>query len=164
MDLKLLISDNFTICTTDSIVVVRQKLMEHVENLKMIRSLEERSFRGIVSEYTFEIYPVYQSGFHAPIIIGKFESIQNETLIHLQIALRPHQYFLLGVTSFSLLAAFKTVIESFFPYHSVSSSWQILYFINMLVYTSLIGIHTRSYLVESSFAKAKLRQIFLSRL
>jgi hypothetical protein len=122
MDLKLLISDNFTICTTDSIAVVRQKLMDRVENPKMIRSLEERSFRGMVSECTFEICPIFKSNFHAPIIIGKFESIQNETLIHVQITLRSHQYFVFGGLFLQLLFIFTILIGSYVDYGSVSAS------------------------------------------
>jgi hypothetical protein len=101
--------------------------MEHVENPKMIRSLEKRSFRGMVSEYTFEIYPVFKSNFYAPIIISKFESIQNEVLIHLQITLRSHQYFVFGALFIQLLFIFKILIESYLYYGSVSALWQILY-------------------------------------
>jgi hypothetical protein len=162
MNLKLLPSDNFTICTGDSISVVRQKLIEHVENSKMIRSIENRDFRGIISEYIFKICPVYKSNFHAPIIIGKFESIQNETLIHLQITLRFHQYIFFGLNFLLLLLTFKSLIESYLHQGSTLNSFQILYWINIIFISIITGLNLRFYLAESRFAKAKLKQIFLS--
>jgi hypothetical protein len=164
MNFKLLPSENFTICTTDSISIARQKLMEHVENPKMIRSIENRDFRGMVSEHIFKIYPIHKSNFNAPIIIGKFETIQNETLIHLQITLRSYQYFLLGANSFLLLFAFIMLIGSYLHYESMPILLQILYLVNMFFCSSIIGLNARFYLFEVRLAKAKLKQIFLSRL
>ena len=113
MNLKLLPSDNFTICTEDSISVVRQKLMEHVENPQMIRSLNNCNFKGVVSDYKFEIRPIYKYNFHAPIVIGKFESFPNETLINLRITLRFHQYFFIVILFYQLIFIFKILIESY---------------------------------------------------
>ena len=136
--------------------------MEHVENPQMIRSLESGDFRGVVSEYKFEIYPIYKSNFHAPIIIGKFESVQNETLIHLQITLRSHQYFFLSANFFQLIFVFKMLLGSYLYPNSVGFLWQISYCINIFIGSSAIGINSGSYLVESKLAKTKLKQIFLS--
>ena len=162
MNLKLLPCENFTICTGDSISLARHKLMEHVENPQMIRSLESGDFRGVVSEYKFEIYPIYKSNFQAPIIIGKFESVQNETLIHLQITLRSHQYFFLSATFIYLIFTFKMLLGSYLYPNSVGFLWQILYCTNIFICSSSIGINSRFYLVESKFAKTKLKQIFFS--
>ena len=136
--------------------------MEHVENPQMIRSLESRDFRGVVSEYKFEIYPIYKFNFQAPIIIGKFENVQNETLIHLQITLRSHQYLFLSATFVCLIFPFKMLLGSYLYPNSVGFLWQILCCINIFIGSSAIGMNLMFYLVESKFAKTKLKQIFLS--
>ena len=160
--MRLLPSETFTIQTQDSIEIVRQKLIEHVENSQIIYSLENRNFRGVVSEYKFEIYPIYKSIFYAPIIIGKFESVQNETLIHLQITLRSHQYFVFIASFFQLIFVFKMLLGSYLYPNSVGFLWQILCCINIFIGSSAIGMNLMFYLVESKFAKTKLKQIFLS--
>ena len=165
MNLKLLPCENFMICTRDSISSVRHKLMEYVENPlenpQMILSLDNKSFRGVVSEYKFEIRPIYKSNFHAPIIIGKFESFQNETLIHFKITLRSHQYFLSIIILLRLMSVFKILVGSYLSHNSVTTFWQISYWVDMIFLSSIIGLNSRSYLFESKFAKAKLEQIFL---
>ena len=162
MNLKLFPSDNFTICTEDSISVVRQKLMEHVENPQMIRSLNNCNFKGVVSDYKFEIRPIYKYNFHAPIVIGKFESFPNETLINLRITLRFHQYFFIVILFYQLIFIFKILIESYLPCHTTGALWQALYWTNIILCSSIIGLNLRFYLIEYKFAKAKLTQIFLS--
>lgn len=164
MNLKLLPSDRFTICARDSISVVRQNLIENVENNSMVRSIERLSFRGIVSECIFEIFPVYKFDFHAPAIIGKFESIENETLIHVQIKLRFHQYFFMTALCLQLIFVFNLLVESYLYSNPAVPSWRpILCWVNIIFVSLLIGLNARLYKIEHQFAKTKIKQIFLSR-
>ena len=185
MKLKLLPSETFVIQTQDSIPVVRQKLLTHVEDSNTRRSSQDRAvFQGEVTENEFKISRIISSkNVFLPIICGRFDDITQETVIRIKMELDPFgirffyllyaigsstALFMLVLACLKLLVDFKVVIISpliSLQLKSIPSELSAsLIFGNYFITMLIKRIFNNLFLTEVKLTRKKLTQIFLGQM
>lgn len=109
--MKILPYDTFTILTCDPLHIVLQRLNAKVEAKKIFRfSTEHAPYEGKISEEGFQISRIihYRNSF-LPVIQGRFEIQNKQTLIHIQMKINP---FVVSFLGFYFLLWYSAVIPA----------------------------------------------------
>jgi hypothetical protein len=149
-----MILDKFTIQTTDSIAIARDKLTRQVEAMPLLLRIRSHRVRlcGGVSSDNFSLCRVDGSGQSMTIINGWFEIVQSGTLVHLQVNLNSN---LLVFRLFFPLCSFITM--TYFAIKSPQIMPAVIASIVIVIIVSCIY----SCQDEMRFYRKKLSQIFL---
>jgi hypothetical protein len=158
MKLKLLPSETFTIHTQDSIEIVRQKLMMQLLGYSPRKRAQDLAvFRGQVTGSGFKVsladgYYVY---LHTPTIIGKFDYVDNETLIHIKIRPTFFMYSVYLIYVSSVPIALLNIINP------TSTKSQFLSICIALVFSLFLLIFLITFQRNSNIYKTRLAQVIL---
>ncbi|MFZ1027139.1 MAG: hypothetical protein WAN66_13065 [Limnoraphis robusta] len=146
--MQLLPHETFTLRSREPLSKIIEKLEAKIEPQKIIRwgfSRRHLPYEGTISHSGFQIHRIihYRNSF-LPLIRGKFESLPNETLVHITMRLHPFvMTFLIFVfsTLYSLSLAvffseilsgnvpvFEAVLFLGFPLFTLFSFWCVFWY------------------------------------